>query len=326
MVKASLFALCDQFITNRDIVKAAFRMDNNYIFPVCANRFCARGRMAQAEALRRSRDVIRSQTGAFSHFRGNIKAPLACILSMSENPEDTMARAVDNYTLLKGSFSGSEYLALAAFLLADLDRDAAGRAARGREIYRRMKAEHPFLTSSEDSVFAVFMAFSQMTDDQLIADMEACYGLVKTRFKDSNCAQTVSHVLTLSPGTPEEKTGRLFGLYDALENAGGKYGKHHQLATLAALSAADADIRTLTEDILDVDYFLENQKGYGFFGLDRRTRLMHAAMIVSDEYTPRESVDQAALAGTLSMIIAQQMACYAAISASTAAASTAAAH
>ena len=325
-MKDSLFALCDQFIANRDTVKAAFRMDNNYIFPVCANLFCARGRMAQAEALRRSRDVIRSQTGAFSHFRGNIKAPLACILSMSDSPEGTMARAVDNYTLLRNSFSGSEYLALAAFLLADLDRDAAGRAARGREIYRRMKAEHPFLTSSEDSVFAVFMAFSQLSDDRLIEDMEAVYRLVKTRFKDSNCVQTVSHVLTLSPGAPEGKVQRLFALYDALENAGGKYGKHYQLATLAALSAADADIRTLTEDILDVDYFLENQKGYGFFGLDRRTRLMHAAMIVSDQYTLRESVDQAALAGTLSMIIAQQMACCAAACAASSASSAAAAH
>ena len=47
--------------------------------------------------------------------------------------------------------------------------------SRGRVLYKRMRAEHPFLTSSEDSVFAVLMAFSDKSDDELVADMEACY-------------------------------------------------------------------------------------------------------------------------------------------------------
>ena len=75
--------------------------------------------------------------------------------------------------------------------------------------------------------------------------------------------------------------------------------------------------------MMDVDAFLAEQKGYGFWGVDRKTRLMHAAMIVSDKYAPREAVDTAALTGTIALLIAQQMA-LCAIMVSTTAASAAA--
>ena len=74
----------------------------------------------------------------------------------------------------------------------------------------------------------------------------------------------------------------------------------------------------MAEDMKDVDAFLDQQKGYGFFGIDRKTRLMHAAMIVSDEYMPRGEVDTAALSGTIAMLIAQQIATCAIIASTTA--------
>ena len=43
----------------------------------------------------------------------------------------------------------------------------------------RMKKEHPLLTSGEDSIFAVLMAFSDQSDDALLEDMETCYALLR---------------------------------------------------------------------------------------------------------------------------------------------------
>ena len=48
------------------------------------------------------------------------------------------------------------------------------------------------------------LAFSDKTDDELIEDMEACYRLLKHR-ADNNSIQTVSHVLAMVSGPPEEK-------------------------------------------------------------------------------------------------------------------------
>ena len=98
------------------------------------------------------------------------------------------------------------------------------------------------------------------------------------------------------------------------------------MATLAALAMLNADPDTLTRDMLDVDAFLELQKGYGLLGIDKKTRLMHAAMIVSDEYVPHDAVDTAALTGTISLLIAQQMAMCAIIASTTAATAATSSH
>ena len=130
----------------------------------------------------------------------------------------------------------------------------------------------------------------------------------------------------MEKGDANEKCEKVFTLYDMIGRNDVKYGKHHELATLAALAMLKADPDALVRDMMDVDAFLERQKGYGFFWIDRKTRLMHAAMITSDEYVPRGNVDTAALSGTVAMIIAQQMAVCAAIAATAATTSAAASH
>ena len=325
-MKEALQALCESFIVNRDTVKRVYKIESDYVYPCCANVFTARGLGADEEMLQECKRIIKSQAGIFSNFRGSIEAPLACMMAAGKEPEQKMALAQEYYGLLKQYFWGSEYLTLVAVLLTDLaDRLTVDeKIARGKEIYQRMKKEHPFLTSSEDSVFAVMLAFSQKDNDALIQDMEACYRLLKEKFSSSNCVQTVSHVLAMAEGTPEEKTDRLIRLFDAIRDAGGKYGKYHELATLAALSLQNGDLDEIVRDMLDADEFLSRQKGYGVFGFDRRARMMHAAMIVSDQFAPAGRTDAAALTSALSMIAAQQMAMVAIIAASSSATAAAA--
>ena len=320
--------ICERFIENRDRVKAAFKWDSSLIYPACANLFCAVGKEADADRLAACRQLIKEHTGIFSNFRGNVRPALICMLSMEEDAESKLSRVLDTYQLLKQEFWGSSYLALVAYFLTDLagEADAAAYAARGRTLYRRMKKEHPFLTSEEDSVFAVMMAVSEKSDDALIEDMEACYQLLKRRFHSANAVQTASHVLALADGTPEEKAGRVIELYDALLRAGSKYGRDYELAVLAALAIQRAEISQLADDITEADAFLAGQPGYGFFGAGRRARLMHAAMIASDSRAPAIHVDAAAMTGTLAMIAAQQTALCATMAGASAAASAAASH
>lgn len=323
-MKASLQKLCEEFIANRDTVKSAFKWEMDYIYPVCANLFCAKGQPADPERLKACRKVIEANTGVFSNFRGNVKPVLASMLALGEDPEGQLEQAKAYYDLLKQEFWGSSFLALVSFLLTDLaePRQVEENTARGKSIYRRMKKEHPFLTGSEDSVFAVLMAFSDRSEDQLISDMEACYTALKERFSIGDQLQTVSHVLTLAGGAPREQALRLMELFDALRNAGIKYGKSHELATLAALSLTDTPISTLVEEIGEVDAFLKEQKGYGVLGIGKQQRAMNAAMIVSDQYTAQADVNTAAVATTLSMIIAIQIAMCAAVAASASASSS----
>ena len=324
-MRVSLEQICTQFTLNREVVRETFRWEPSELVPVCANLFCSSGRTADAQALREARDLIRHETGVFSNFRGNLIMPLSCMLSLKDQPEETFRRAQDNYRLLKEEFRGSIYLALTAFLLTDRE-NVEDKVREGRAIYRRMKEEHRFLTSSEDSVFAVMLAYSGKGEDALVQDMEACYDLLKQTFHDSDCMQTVSHVLAMDAETPEKKTMRLISLYEALWQAGLKYGRHYEVATLAALSMMHMDTGRLVEDMRDVDQYLSTQRGYGILGHSRKSRLMHAAMLVSDESMEEKGMQEATLTSTLSMVIAQQMAVCAALAASSAAAASSSSH
>ncbi len=343
-MRDQLQSLCVSFLQNRDVIKRRFRMESSYLYPVCANIFCARGIPAEDDSLVRCRDLLKEKVGVFSNFRGNLTVPIISMLASGPNPEGRIDQAIENYAALKDRFFGSQYLALAAFLLADMGvgRRAAEHVDRGRALYDRMKKEHPFLTSAEDSVFAVLMAFSDKSDEDLLDDMERCYRHLKTRFSSGNAAQSASHVLSFAPGDPEKKTDRLIAIYDGLRSAGAKYGKHEQLSTLASVSILDVETDQIVRDILDVDLWLSGQKGYGFLSVDRKRRLMHAAMLVSDDYCTQDARFQAILSGdyadaaaqtaaqsavmtsTLAMLAAQQAALCASITASSTAAAAAA--
>ena len=336
----SLQRLCEDFVANRDVLKSRFKLENSYLYPVCAGVFCARGVRADADKVQEAKRLLKSKAGVFSNFRGSLTLPICSMLAAKSAPERRMEYAMENYKILRDQFAPSSYLALAAFFLADMGVSgsrAQEAAERGKRIYKRMKQEHRILTSAEDSVFAVLMSFSEQSDDALIADIEACYSLVKKRFSGGNAAQSVSHVLALSPGSAEEKTQRFIGLYEAIRAAGGKYGKYYQLSTLAAVSVLDADVDEIVRDMMDADAFLSQQKGYGFLSMDRKTRMMHAAMLVSADYCAQNAAvaavmtdtlselasQTAVISGTLAVIAAQQAAMCAVIASNTAASTAA---
>ena len=310
-MKPELEKLCQDFISNRDAVKKAFRWENDALHTVCANTFCARGETADAERLKECRRIIRDSTGFLSKFRSKkVRSILAAMLFLEDKPEDRMTQANEYFHLLKRQFKGTEYLVLTAFLLADLADQALTEEAilRGKEIYARMNRQHRILTDKTDSVFAMLMAFSGKTADELTGETEACYQALKKRFSAGG-AQTAAQVLSMAGGTPEEKTLRVTDLYDALHEAGIKYGHSGELAPLAALSLAVTPLSVLTEEIKEVDEFLEAQKGFrGSKESERAQRAMCAVMIVSDQYAGTEQVNITVMTNTIDMLIAKKQA------------------
>ena len=309
------------FIENRDIIKKAIKLESSYIYPVAANVFCAAGVKADADRLSTCKDIIKKNAGFASYLKGDILPVFTAKLSVSADPEAMFENVMNMYGILKNHFSRSEYLALLAALLAEkTSTEEADRiAARGRAIYDKMKKEHPFLTSSEDNVMAGFMAFSEKSDQQLIDEAEQCYDLLRKKFSDKNAVQTVSHILAMTNGSPEDKVNRMCRMFDMLADAGHKFGKHYELSTLAAVSIIEADEKELADNITDIDSKLSGQKGYGVLSLDKKTRLMHAAMLTADLYGDSENTQAAVSASALAMIAAEEAAICAAIAATTAA-------
>ncbi len=310
-MKPELEKLCADFTANREEIRKAFGRKAGAMQPVCANIFCASGQAADAGRLKECFRVVKKRTKPFSRFRnGKVRSVLSGMLSLGENPEDRMTLADEYYRLLRRYFKGTEYLVLAAFLLTDLadQRLTEEKAARGKEIFRRMNRQHRMLTNKMDSVFAMLLAFSEKTDNQLLTDIEACYRALKARFSSSGDAQTAAQILSVTDGAPEEKAQRVIALYDALLEADVKYGRARGLSPLAALSLADTPVPVLVEEIKEVYEFLGTQKGYGKKEEELNEQALHAAMIVSDQYAGTDNVNATVTAVTLEMLISKEQA------------------
>ncbi len=323
-MKPSLNAICESFIASRDTIKNDFMWDNNYIIHVCAASLASKGIAADSEKMAECKKLVNEKTGIFSNFRGNVKLPVITYLATSENPVEKLDKAKQIYDVMKNYFFGSEYLAYVSILLTDMiDIEKVDKIAeRSMVIYDLMRKEHPFLTGSEDSIFAALLAFSEKSDEQLIEEMERVYAYFKKKFA-GNAVQSVSHVLSLTDGDADAKCKRVEFLWDSLKNAGRKYSKYYEVAALAAFALNEFDLSEAVDDILEADKFLEQQKGYGVLSIDKGTRLMHAVMLVSADYAGNTVSDTTAVATTLAMVAAQQAAMCAVIAASSA--STAAA-
>ena len=323
MMRDSLSKQCELFINNREEIKSCFRWESAEILAVCSSELCADDIQIEAAKLLECKNVLDKSTGVFSNFRGNAKLPVITMLAKDENPASKMETITELHSLLKLRFRDSEYLSiLAAKLFGMISLDEADEYVnRGKEIYNLMKKEHPFLTSTEDNVFAVLLAFSEKENDALVADMEECYRTMKKFSPDSNAMQSLSHVLALAEGTPEEKCNRVIEFFNELDKRGKKYSKYYEMAVLGAISILPLDLTQVVEDIAEVDDFLATQKGYTGIGMAKKTRLMHATMLVANDYAKNNVANTAAISGTIAMIAAQHAAMCAVI-ASTVAAST----
>jgi len=248
------------------------------------------------------------------------------MLAVSENPERKLEHGLLVYQLLKEEFWSSTYLPLKAMVIAQLadPHQYEAIAARTRSIYNRIKSEHPFLTSGEDSANCALLALSEKSDDVLIHEIESCYQMLKPYFFSSNAVQSLSHVLAMGQGSAEEKCRRTMELFDGLKAAGYKYGTSYELPSLGVLALSDGTKDSIIQEIVEINNWLSGQKGFGFFSsVTAKQRLMYSGIVAQRGYINTDTMQSTVVNSTISLIVAQQAAMCAAIAASAAASASA---
>lgn len=306
---------CDLFIANRDAFKSAFPMESSYLYPVCASYFVDLGKVVDVQHLKNCRQLIKSRVNLFSSFRSSAELSIVAMLASHDEPEKYLDDAMEIYKSLKEHFFGSEYLPVAAMILAQgISRERYAEVCeKSRRIYDLMKKNHPFLTSSEDCVFCAMLAMSEKSAEQIVNETEVCYEKLRERFSDRNATQSLSHVIVLSDDSGlsiGDRCRDTIRLFDALKEQKNKYGTGYELATLGVLATLPCSIEETVQEVIEVSNFLKTQKGYGFMGFDRAQRLMHAGMIVTSAHLgdAQTAMQGAAIGSTLSVIAAQQAA------------------
>ncbi|HKM34482.1 MAG TPA: DUF4003 family protein [Lachnospiraceae bacterium] len=317
---------CELLIQNWRSVKNVFRWDTALINLSCAGVYTTKGLQVDEGKLSHCKDILKSQVGPFSNFKSMARNPLITMMAVSEDGEQTLKRGLEVYGLLKERFWTSTFLPIAAMIIAQMVQPYRYQeiVARTRQMYDKMKAEHPLLTSGEDSALCALLAMSDRSIDALVYDMNACYQLLKPNFFSSNAVQSLSQVLALGEGSPHNKCRKTLDLFNKLKDAGHKYGTNYELSTLGVLALTDVDINQVVAEIIEIDNWLSGQEGFGFFSsITKKQRLMYAGILAQAEHVPSDTLTTAAVNGTVALIVAQQAAMCAAIAASSAAASSA---
>ena len=313
---------CKNLIKNKETMKSAFAWEDGLTHLACAGIFINKEQTANEEVLLQCKDILKRNTGIFSNFKSTAKPMIVAMLAANENPQLLMERGLKVYDLLKEEFMSSVYLPIAAMIIAQYADETryAELAQRTRRIYKQMRADHPFLTSGEDSTFCALMALLDKPDEVLLGDAEECYKILKSNFFSSNAVQSLSHVLAMCDGEPEIKCQRTMELFQKLKKAGHKYGTSYELPTLGVLAMADGNQDEIVAEMVEIDQWLSEQKGFGFFSsISAKQRLMYAGMIAQQDYINDKMMQSAAVNGVISLIVAQQAAMCAAITASAAA-------
>ena len=321
---------CDLFISNGREMKNAFKWDSGLINIAASTALTSADKKVDVERLKECKDIIKKYAGVFSGFRSMAEPVVLCKMSLEDDPEKYISELKSVYDKIsKTAFSDSGYMVQAAISVCDAKK--AGEkdeiADKLKQLYKKMSKKHPILTSSEDIVFATLLAMTDKSVDTIIEEMEQCYTYLKDDVKlrvGANEIQGLSEVLALTDGDMKTKCDKVVKLYNTFKEHKVRYGtEYNEFASLGTLIDIEENPDVLVSEIIETEAYIKSHKGFGDWTMNKKQRLLFAAMIVGEVYGGENSVSlNSAIRSSVSAVIAAEVAMIICISASTTLAAT----
>lgn len=316
------------FTENTRALKNDFIWHDTMSKRLAALLYTLKDKAVDCNTIRDNHALLKSHTGIFSSFRGNLAIYIASMLSLSDNPEQRFTDTLAVYDLLKAQkFHASDYLVVAAYqIAANADRSLHSQTVtRAREFYDAMKSNHWFYTGQDDYIFSAMLGLSDIDVYTAAAEIERLYQQAKTDFYHKNSIQTLAQVLVLG-GEADVTYPKVLQLRNTLRENGIKIDKLYTLPSLGVLAMLTADGYAVAEAIAETSEALRKQKGFGVFSITTQELLLYTVSLVCAALS--EDIENGILKAVVStsvtnLIIAQQAAMAVVIASS---ASTAATH
>ncbi|NEY73536.1 DUF4003 domain-containing protein [Bacillus mesophilus] len=199
-------------------------------------------------------DDIKKNVGMFSTLNSPHRFTIAAMLDVQfENPIEKFFELMEIYDqLIDSKFSRDPFTYLCAYILLsnEVKDDLQTRIERSVSLYRGMKSNHFFLTSSSDYPLAVLLANKEGSVEQLLENIEHYYNkLNQNGFGKGNDLQFLSHVLSLHPANQNIVTERCTTLFDEFKRSHLKLKKMHYpvLGLLSFLDEGTKELDTIQE-------------------------------------------------------------------------------
>jgi len=314
--------------TNTQSVKKEFAWHNISISRLAAMLYAAEDRTADPSTLRDIHDMIKENTGAFSIFRGTLSVAIAAMLSLKDDPQGRLDDTLNAYEQMKAhKFKPSDHLAMAAYEIAQHTKPEQREAVirRTKVFYDGMKENHRFLTSYDDYVFAAMLGLSDLEPEPALKHMEQLYAELKPELRASNGLQSLTQLLVLGDAD-WNATARLRELREAFKQRKIRMDRDFTLPSLGLLALLPIDVRVIADEVEENIAHIRTQKGYGAWSItDRELLLLISSLYISRNVgEARQGLSASTVSTALTnLVIAQQAATIATVTAIAAANSSA---
>ncbi len=274
-----LSMLYGTFAANCESIRSVFKKKNREMQALCAVSFCRMGMVADREKLAEIKKYLKKHTAASSPFRGAAMIPIVCALSLEESPKGLFGRTAKAYEGLKENYSLTDYLPLAAFLLAErlTEEDYGQTAARAALISRRMRQKHPILAGGEDVIYAAALAAAGRDADEAVDSAEKAMTLLFAGFSKKSAVHSLAYTLTAGEGAVDERCGQILELASLLADRGLSYASPVELTALGT-AAGGAVPLTLADEIVELETLLGRLKDFAGKGAEEKRRVIAALL------------------------------------------------
>ena len=312
-MNANISKITDKFIHDYGTAKKVFKLDGNYAAVSYAAFLLTSNALITDERLKEAKKLIGRYSTGFVNVKNTLaKEVVAAAVAESTDPEYAAEKINDIYSSLKKITPGADYYGVPAAVIYKNVRSAEydGIIEKVKAIYKGLKKNHPFLTSYEDVVGCTLMALSEKSIEEAIEDCEDCFRILKDKYFLNNNAQSVACILSIFPGTPEEKCKKAMAAEKKIKEAHISLGdRAPAIIATVAMTVKEEDMPQYIADIAEVSETLKTVRGLGNMGAGRKFRNLISASIAAVSYseTDATNIEGVTASGIVSTMFAQQL-------------------
>ena len=273
-MNSELMRKLELLASNKKAIDKGFYFEMGMSQVVAGLLFASDDKEADIERMKEARNILKKKAGVFSAFRDATELVILARMAMAPDMEKYIDDLIGVFNvLMKGKVFEDSYMVLTAMIIVDRGRkeDAETIKATTDEIMRRMSKLHPILTSSEDLALAALLFVYTKKELKIRAD--------------SNSIQALSQILALTEGDMKAKCDKVAELFAAFKEHGSKFGTYLEFPALGTLLDVEVPSEVLVQEIIDGADFLKRSKGFGGLSMDKKTRLMFAALLAGNAYS-----------------------------------------
>ncbi|MFK9090862.1 DUF4003 family protein [Bacillus salipaludis] len=268
-------------------------------------------------------EYIKDNVGAFSYLKSAQRFSIAATLdTTTDDGKTNFHRFIEIYEkLIKNGFSRNAYSYIAAGTLLKVEPIRIDEIVQKTgDIYKGMKGNHFFLTSSSDYPLASILALCENDAEAIVNNVEEYYQALQEKgFSSGNDLQFLSHILALdSEHIPDAKAQQCWEIKELLHKANLKTKKvyYPYVGMLSFLENKESVIN----DLLVINEELNRDK---LFKWNKEINFMMSVLFLMSSMTVMGDAARTGLTISIEALIqAQQAAMTASITAATVAASS----